>query len=766
VTWFEAAARWYGILVLLTWAFAPGARWLCAALMDRGATITRPVALLAAIYPAWLLASAGLAPFSRGLIVAAILIAAVAGWGFTFRRDGVDRAWLRSLLAVEVASLALFAAYVWLRGYTPQILGTEKPMDVAFLASSARTTVMPPPDPWFAGEPINYYYLGYLLHGAVARLSGVPAATGFNLALATIFSMTAVAAFGIAWNVLAPSLGRRAGLAGGLLAAFFVAFAGNLYAPWRLLQDPATTLSAWWWDSAVGIGWRSSRIVCDGPRTGNLCAFPSAETINEFPFFSFLLGDLHPHLMALPYTVVALTLAWNLARLRHAPDAVDQRGWLVRVALSGAVIGALYPLNAWDFPTFLLVAAIAVLAASALSLHQAWRPLLLLGAVSVLAWLPFWLTYVPPTRPDPASLPPLLARLPVLPSLTAAVGIYAGEHTSIVEYLTIFGVPYVFGLGLLVAGEREASDLGGSRELRALLIGAVAAIIPGVILSAPVIPLCGIPLALALAQLRRMNCVSPRTAALALFAVAWALSIGVELVYIQDIFHNRMNTLFKFYYQTWTLSALAAAITIGILWAIARLAWQRAALFAAVAVALVASAAYPAVASYQWTEHFTAWRGLDGLAYGEATAPGDVAAIRWLAAHAAPGDVILEAAGCSYLPFEGLPFDRVSAFTGVPTVIGWDNHERQWRAGQPALIDAIVQRQTDVAAMYADPGSPLIADYGVDWLVVGAYETGDWRATCQTAGPYPGIDAPGYPGPGWDEVFQSGETRIYQRAQP
>ena len=159
--------------------------------------------------------------------------------------------------------------------------------------------VHPSARPWFAGEPINYYYVGYLLYGAVGRLSGVAPEIGFNLALATVFSTTAVAAFGVAWNAIRPWLGPRPAVAGGLFAIFAVASSGNLYA-WRLIQDPSSTVSAWWWDSITGIGWRSSRIVCDGARVDNRCPFPATETINEFPFFSFLLGDLHPHLMALP----------------------------------------------------------------------------------------------------------------------------------------------------------------------------------------------------------------------------------------------------------------------------------------------------------------------------------------------------------------------------------------------------------------------------------------------------------------------------------
>jgi uncharacterized membrane protein len=206
-------------------------------------------------------------------------------------------------------------------------------------------------------------------------------------------------------------------------------------------------------------------------------------------------------------------------------------------------------------------------------------------------------------------------------------------------------------------------------------------------------------------------------------------------------------------------------VTVAVIWReLAGRRHRQGALTAALVGALLLGLAYPIVATYQWANHFTDWRGLDGLAYGTESDSDDVAAIRWLAAHGAPGDVVLEAAGCSYRPFNRLPFSRVSAFTGIPTVIGWDGHERQWRAGQPSALGDIPQRQADVATMYADPGSSLFADYGVTWLFVGAYELGDWRGECDVAGPYANVDDPDYPGPGWQEAFRSGETRIYRRA--
>jgi uncharacterized membrane protein len=302
-------------------------------------------------------------------------------------------------------------------------------------------------------------------------------------------------------------------------------------------------------------------------------------------------------------------------------------------------------------------------------------------------------------------------------------------------------------------------------QLRTALYAAALTVPFAIVLGAPIIPACGVPLAAAVHQLLRTRPEAPRAIALVLFGVAWMISIVVELVYVRDVFNDRMNSLFKFYYQTWTLYAIGTGVAIVVLWQMAPVrSWQRVALATVSVLAFFAGISYPVVATYQWTDHLGAWQGLDGLAYAMADESDDVAGIRWLAQHAEAGDVVLEAAGCAYRPFNRLPYNRVSAFTGVPTVIGWgDNHQRQWRSGQPQLLERISQRQTDVWDIYADPQGHLVQEYGVQWLFVGEYESTTADPGCATAGPYPGVDSPEYPGRGWIEAFKSGNTRIYRR---
>lgn len=775
MSWFEAATRWYAVLLVLTWGWAPLVRALCPRLADRGTSIARPLALLGVVYPAWLLASIGVLPYSTAGLWIILIGVSAAAWLLGWRAGLIDRPWLRSMAISEALFLGAFAAYLWLRGFTPEILNTEKPMDSAFLSSAARTVSIPPPDPWFAGEPINYYYLGYVLHGSLARMSNVVSTTAFNVALATTVAMTFVATVGLGWNAVRPWCSRRRAAVAGGLAGTLLVLTGNAYAALRLSRAPSETVAADWWDKAAGVGWRASRIVCDGPRLRNDCPTldgRTVETINEFPFFSFLLGDLHPHVMALPFTVVVLALALDhllLAR-RHPVDpttvAFPRSAW-PRLAVLGAVAGSLYAMNSWDMPTYLLVALVAVwLGWRRFGEGRAWLGVATLIGVALVAWAPFIVEFVPPPGIDTANVPELLRGLPVVPTLLTAVGVHVGERTSVGEFMTVFGPPYLLGLWLVGAGMVPARTRARFAPGRLGML-AIPVVLLALALDAPVLLLAGLPLIGALGLLRSEPTLTPRTIATGLFTLGFGLLLVVELFYIRDAFDSRMNTLFKVYFQVWTLFAIAAALALIALWGEARpRRVARPALLGAVVLVLLVGAAYPVVASFRWTNQFADWDGLDGIAYVGDEHPDELAAIRWLQTNASPEDVLLEAAGCAYRPISQFPFNRASAFTGVSTVIGWgNNHQGQWRRGQPALIAEIGDREIAVAEAFSNPSGATTERYGVDWLFVGRYEREAIDESCQSAGPYRGVEKEGYPGPGWETAFERGDVTIFRRVE-
>ena len=758
MSWQEAAVRWYAVLLVISVAWAPWLALFARRLPDRGVTLVRPLGLLATVYPGWLLAQVAGVPFGAPVLIGTLTVVAIAGWIALVRYQLASRRWLASLLLGEALAGATFAGYLWLRGFTPAIMNTEKPMEAAFLLSSQVTSSIPPPDPWFAGEPINYYYLGFLLHGSVARLADVPGTTAFNLALATTFSAAVVAAAGVGWNIARHWFPRPVAAMGAGLTVLLVLIVGNLYAASRFLARPAATIAAGWWDNAHGVSWRASRIVCDGTRVGNDC--PDGMTINEFPSFSFILGDLHPHVLALPFTLAALSLAFGLVLLGQdvaAGGGPGRADW-VRLIVTGAVLGSLYALNSWDFPTFFMIAALGL----AWATHGMWRLAGVLALASIVPWLPFTLGYVPPASPVAELLPDWLRGVPILPRVFSLIAVHTGERTSVGEFLTIFGVPFVASLALLGHCLWQAPP-DWRRARPELVAGALVAGLLAIVLNAPLLVLCGWPLLLAIVLLRG-GAVAPRTIALGLVAVSLTLVLGTEFVYILDVFNSRMNTLFKVYYQVWTIMGAVSAFAVVILWqAAGRSIAGRVMLTGGVAASLLAGLISPVLSSRAWTREFSAWQGLDGIAYVASFSSDELAAIRWLQANVTPDDVILEAVGCSYQVNSGVPMGRAATFSGAPTVINWENHQRQWRAGQPDRIADLPRRQADVRAMFANPASPLVDAYGITLLYVGRYERENWQRECPAAGPYPGLEAPGYPGPGWEVAFAAGDVTIYRR---
>jgi uncharacterized membrane protein len=208
-----------------------------------------------------------------------------------------------------------------------------------------------------------------------------------------------------------------------------------------------------------------------------------------------------------------------------------------------------------------------------------------------------------------------------------------------------------------------------------------------------------------------------------LISGAAACVLAPELVYVRDEFDGsdlfRMNTVFKLGYQAFLLAAVAAACALP--WAgrwLPRRAWAGWA--AVAAVLLLLGLVFPYAGNWARRDGFSSSPTLNGLGWLRASAPGDVGAIEWLRANA-PGDaVLLEAAGPDY---SGFGHARMSTFTGRPAVIGWAGHELQWKHDPGRRAD-------DVRAMYTatSPAEarPLLAKYGVRYVVVGPIERADY----------------------------------------
>ncbi len=748
-------------LLALPIAFA-----VAPALADRGYLLAKALGLLLVGLATWLLASLHWMAFSRASISVALLALAVPSALLAARQrrelaDFLRRRW-PALLAGEAVFLAAFFAFLLVRMANPDLWhpyrGGEKPMEMAYLNAVLRSTYMPPYDPWFAGGYINYYYWGQFLVALLIKATGIDPAVAFNLAVPLFFALTAAGAYAVVYN-LAESTRRRAPLAAGarpeggagavfagVVAALFVCVAGNLDG---MVQVGEGVWRAMFQHQPFGAFdfWRSSRMMPPDP--------PGHE-ITEFPFFTFLFADLHAHLLGLPFTLLALGLSLAVALRPAAPAASgrwEQAREVAALALLGVAVGALRPINTWDFPTYLLLAGAGIFLGAyfrngglgLMVLLEAGVKSLFVFAVGYVAFLPFHLSYET-----------------FFNSLEATT-----NRTVLWQFLGIHSLPiFIIGSFLLyelrdwlavawrVAGRRlgvspQATPALAGGEVVLLRAGVLAvggllagyagaAIISGV--AGSTIPFLVVLLVLtAAAGLRWLlswRADAPQLAFVAaMVGLALALAAGLDLYRLEgDI--DRMNSVFKFYMQVWVLLALASAY---LLWRLARgrrvpigkLGRAKKAWLAALALLLVSVSVYPIMGTQvRLRDRFdpTLPLSLDGTAYmrgatyfdehGPLTLSADYVAIRWLQQNVQGSPVVLEGNTPTYR-WGG----RVSIYTGLPSVVGWEWHQEQqrwdyrWAVGQRIEDVHTIYRTTD-----ATEALELLRRYRVRYVYLGQLE--------------------------------------------
>lgn len=762
--WFEPTLKWYATTTLITIAFAPLVLLIFQHVFDRGASVMRTSGMLLLIWPIWFLASIGdgVVPYVGITLWIAVAILAVACWAIGMRAGILNRSSLKHIAIAESVHLMVFAAFLALRGFIPAVAGPniidqEKPMDLMMLSSSMRATSMPPADAWLSGEPINYYYLGYAMWGGIGNMIGTTPGITYNLAVTSIFAMTVVAVFGTVANILAGFTSTTISRAGGVIGALLIVFIGNPWAAWQIFGDVD---AEWEADPFGGVMWNATRIIE---------ITPDIDAISEFPAFSFIFADMHPHLMAMPFTISALAFAWMFASL---PERSSRRAHVGRLVIAGISVTALYALNSWDFPTWFAVVALGVLISP--GFQTAFQRIVGIGVAlvaGIIAWSPFLVKFDAPVRIADSAFADVVGDIPVIGSVLASIGGYTGERTSIVDYFSIFGFFYpvlVVALVLILFFDRNGDN--DPLVERLALVSAILLIVIGILLPAPLVILLGIPALAGMVIVLRSGNVTLELVIAGLATLSFVLTLIPEFFYLLDAFGNRMNTIFKLYLQVWVLSGVATALAL--IWL-----WQRAAawrpgtgLVAFVGAAiLVTGLTYPVVAGHQWAgfkNRDSDWVGVDGLAWlneSHAADPATYDALQWLWQNGSNDDVILAAGGCAYRAPVGLP----SAASGVPSIIGWANHERQWHLGNEALVSTFADRVTAINELFARPTDELLDEYGVTLLYIGRPETSGvegLEASPECApGPFPEATSPEFPGPGWTEVFSEDGVRILRR---
>jgi YYY domain-containing protein len=855
-----AVLSWWLLIEVIGLAAWPLAFRLLRWLPDRGYTAAKPLGLLLTSYALWLAGSLGLMQNSLGgILFALILVLAASAWALS--RDGIAalRDWLAQhramVLVYEALFLVAMCGWAAFRATNPGINSTEKPMEFMFLNSILRSPSFPPHDAWLSGFGISYYYFGYVMMALMTRLSGVLPGVAYNVSHGLWFALIAGGSFGSAYNItqvagcrlqvgkstnqpigepeIRDQRSSKTALVVGVIAAVFVVFLGNLEGTLELAhQNGIGSPDSWQWldikdisgPATTGGGvkaprylwwWRASRVVHDYTLKGD-----DQEVIDEFPFFSFLNGDLHPHTLAYPFAFLAISLALNVYRgkKQEARGKTQETGGKTRILhlascilhpaalpwpdllLYAICLGALGFLNTWDFPIYLFVVVVAFALrrwqeAGTLN-NKVITDVIVLGAilgiVGFVLYLPFYISFQSQARgilPNllngtrfsqflvmfgqfavPGAL--FLLALAALRSQVSAWRFWLGAlgwAFALLLAVTLVGL----ALGIISPDGRMAlqawrtdqpipglgvQDVGTAVTMRLLdrlldpwtaLLLALTVVVIWKLISQSVTRSSSQPVKQSDEESKEVEPLTNPAVPfiLLLFLVGAGLALSVEFVYLADTFGTRMNTVFKFYYQVWALWGVAAACAVGMvlddvaLWTPFRVVTSIVA-----ALLVVAGLVYPIMAIT--TSGDQAHPTLDGTAWIAQQSPDDYAAIEWLNQNVPDSPVILEAPGQSY----HAELSRVSAFTGLPAVLGWDYHELQWRG----TYDEAGRRKADVEKFYTTRDSQetltLLDKYAISYVYVGPAE----RAT--------------FPAPSlqkfdtlMDVAFQQGNVTIYKR---
>jgi YYY domain-containing protein len=475
--------------------------------------------------------------------------------------------------------------------------------------------------------------------------------------------------------------------------------------------------------------------------TTRAIAVPEGETapITEFPYFTFLYGDLHAHMLALPLTLLAL--AWSVSLVLSVRADRPPSGWIagaLRWLVGGLAIGVLRATNTWDWPTYLLIGMLAAgyyafvrlrefnLAAAARAVLYA----LLLAGLSTLLFWPYIRNYGAGYE---------------------SFRFWPGPYTSVADYLVIHGLFLFLAVTYLAVEFRAWSRTWRQETLERLepLMWPLLLALSAYVVILIILLVRGIwvgPLALSLALFSfllalRPALPEPRRIVLVLLAGALALTLLVEIVVLEgDI--GRMNTVFKFYLQVWLMLSIVGATGAAWIWLAATRRWSRTTRrvwSAALALLVAAAALYPLLATpAKWQSRTSAEapHTLDGMAFMETASYGDTAydgrprtvylateqeALRWLQENVSGTPVIAEAHGGN--PYRSIT-NRVAMYTGLPAIVGWDWHQRQQRASVPDQL--VWDRVADVNRLFgsAQTGEALqvLREYGVRYVYIGSLE--------------------------------------------
>ena len=703
---FTSFMSWWFVLFLLGIIFLPLTNKIFYNFSDRGYLFAKTIGLAMTGYLMWLLSTLRILKFTSISCVIVVVIALILNLVIYFvgskdkRQPLIPPSKLNLIITEEVMFFIIFLIWTYIRGFKPEAYGTEKFMDYGFMTSMMRSEYMPPQDFWFAGESINYYYLGQYLATYMTKLSFVTVNVGYNLMLMTLASLGFMLPFSIVYNITKNSFEesnktyKKAPIIAGLLSGASVSLAGNMhFVLYYFLVPVIRTIlgiegefSNYWFPD-------STRYIGYNPETTD-------KTIHEFPSYSFVLGDLHAHVLNIIFvlTVLAILYAWLLNRKKWMKEAYlindDRKLSMLKDVINpctlviGFFIGLFHTTNFWDFPIYYVVSG-AIILFSNIKVYGISKRLVSVTALqgififvfARIVALPFTLNF------DQISTE-------IMPAVS---------HTPLFQLIILWGLPVFLVSSFVIHLYKESKE----KDSLVVLYGNVS-----------------------LNNKKDKNILIrliKNTEISDLFIVTIGLcAIGLiiipEIIYVKDIYsgdYKRANTMFKLTYQAFIMFGIAFGYILVKFIGFSKYHFNKTVGYFSL-ICLLLTLWYAKVSVGAWYGNIfkvDGYKGLDSAAFMEDAMEDDYLAISWLNDNIQGMPVVLEANGDSYSDYQ-----RVSVISGLPTVLGWHVHEWLWR-GDVSVVDG---RAADVKTIYTSDNKEevlaLIEKYNIEYIYVGKLE--------------------------------------------
>lgn len=681
---------WYLLALVLGAAFMPLAGRLFRRFEDKGWIFSKVTAIAVTGFVTWFLVAVKILKFTT-ITCVAVTIACVLCLILLYQKEQkagfecIPFEHMKLVYAEEMLFFAFFLLWTYLAGFHPAAYGTEKFMDYGFMEAMMRSKTLPATDLWYSGGKINYYYGGQYFAVFLTKLSGTRVELTYNLMRTFVAGFAFIMPFSLVHQMVKDRLGRKnigwkkkLPSVTGFLAGIAVSVAGNMHyviygcvIPW-IQKAKGEEVGHYWFPDAT-------RYIGFNPDVDD-------KTIHEFPCYSFVLGDLHAHVVDIMFVllILALLYAW-MKKVRTTKlifeNMEKKEFWkkqllMPQLLAAAALLGMFHWTNFWDFVIYYTVTCGVILIMNIIGQEGKIKWILAVTAaqaaeimaVATIIILPFTLQF------DTSNM---------------VQGVALAQYHSLPhQLLVLWGLPAIltllFIISLLVEKLRGTEQKSLYRLLKSVTLPDLFAVIMG---------LCAIGLVLI-----------------------------PELVYVRDIYENgnaRANTMFKLTYQAYIMFGMT------MLYAIFRLLiiGKNRILKAVSVIGLllfVWTCGYFGNSAHSWFGEVwkpSQYKGLNATAFLETDFSEDVGGIRWLKEHIEDSPVVLEANGDSYSEYE-----RVSAMTGLPTVMGWYVHEWLWR-GNLADINA---RIADIESIYTSTDETqvrkLLEQYDVSYVFVGSCE--------------------------------------------